>query len=171
MSRRAWLVGGCSVAVLAGLWWTSGGSAGDGPFEVVQKRRRMEAPAFARGVQRAAPSRHRAALHEPAQQREARGHLRLRRLRPAAALHPRPSSKAAPAGRASFKPLPNAVATSSDRSLIVPRTEVHCRRCGGHLGHVFEDGPRPTRLRYCINGVSAELRKRTRQGRPESSTV
>ena len=53
-----------------------------------------------------------------------------------------------------FKPLPNAVGTSSDRSLIVARTEVHCRRCGGHLGHVFEDGPPPTKLRYCMNGVA-----------------
>ena len=48
-----------------------------------------------------------------------------------------------------YRPLPNAVAESSDRSLIVPRTDVHCRRCGGHLGHVFNDGPPPTGLRYC----------------------
>ena len=53
-----------------------------------------------------------------------------------------------------WAPLPNAVATRQDRSLGVLREEVHCRRCGGHLGHVFDDGPPPTGLRYCMNGLA-----------------
>jgi len=53
-----------------------------------------------------------------------------------------------------WAPLKNAVLTSDDRSLGESRTEVHCRRCGGHLGHVFDDGPKPTGLRYCMNGVA-----------------
>jgi peptide-methionine (R)-S-oxide reductase len=53
-----------------------------------------------------------------------------------------------------WQPLPGAVATTVDFKLIVPRTEYHCRRCGGHQGHVFKDGPRPTGLRYCNNGVA-----------------
>jgi len=56
-----------------------------------------------------------------------------------------------------FQPLDGAVETQSDRSLLMVRTEVHCSRCGGHLGHVFEDGPAPTGLRYCMNGTALDF--------------
>ena len=56
-----------------------------------------------------------------------------------------------------WQPLPGAIGTSTDHEIGYARTEVHCARCGGHLGHVFDDGPRPTGLRYCMNGVALQF--------------
>jgi peptide-methionine (R)-S-oxide reductase len=73
-----------------------------------------------------------------------------------------------------WEPLDGAVATTDDRSSGMERTEVHCSRCGGHLGHVFDDGPAPTDLRYCINGVAMTFKPapgRTPESLPAADAV
>jgi peptide-methionine (R)-S-oxide reductase len=60
-----------------------------------------------------------------------------------------------------YESLKDAVGTREDNSLFMTRTEVHCRRCGGHFGHVFDDGPKPTGMRHCINGLSLNFKPET----------
>ncbi|HEX9464221.1 MAG TPA: peptide-methionine (R)-S-oxide reductase MsrB [Alphaproteobacteria bacterium] len=68
-----------------------------------------------------------------------------------------------------WAPLENAIGTTEDRLFWMVRTEVHCRRCGRHLGHVFDAGPEPTGLRYCINGVALSFRPTSSDAHPPSS--
>ncbi len=58
-----------------------------------------------------------------------------------------------------IRSIENAIGTKEDNTLFVTRTEAHCRRCGGHLGHIFDDGPKPTGMRHCINGLALTFRK------------
>ena len=153
MTRRAWLVGGSSAALLAGLWWMQVETVSAATFEVVKSddewRRLLKGQAYT-------------VLRQHGTERPYSSPLNLEKR--AGTFHcagcelPLFSSDTkydSNTGWPSFyRPLANAVATKTDRSLLMTRTEVHCRRCGGHLGHVFEDGPKPTGLRYCMNGVA-----------------
>ena len=114
---------------------------------------RMEASAHAGAIQRSASGRNRAPVHQPAQRGEARRYIRVRRC--ALPLFSSQMKFDSGTGWPSFFTLiPGSLATKEDFSLVLPRTEYHCVRCAGHQGHVFDDGPAPTGLRYCNNGVA-----------------
>jgi peptide-methionine (R)-S-oxide reductase len=155
--RRLLLLGGSGLAVIAGIsWMRSGDGHAAGTFEVEKSDddwRRMLEPAQYRVLRQHATERpHSSPLN---------GEKRKGTFSCAGCDLPLFSSgtkfESGTGWPSYYDPLPNAVGTSSDRSLLVPRTEVHCRRCGGHLGHVFNDGPPPTGLRYCINGAALKF--------------
>jgi peptide-methionine (R)-S-oxide reductase len=156
ITRQAWLVGGVSLAVLAGLWWLRDDPVRAGTFEIVRSDdewRRILKPAAYKVLRQHGTERPHSS---PLNHEKRRGVFACAGC--ALPLFASETKFESGTGWPSFfRPLPDAVGTSSDRSLIVRRTEVHCRRCGGHLGHVFEDGPPPTGLRYCINGVALDF--------------
>jgi peptide-methionine (R)-S-oxide reductase len=153
MTRRAWLVGGSSVAVLAALWWMRGGSASAETFEIVKSDdewRSLLKPAAYKVLRREGTEM---PYSSPLNKEHRAGTFACAGCD--LPLFASETKFESGTGWPSFyKPLPDAVGTTSDRSLLMMRTAVHCRRCGGHLGHVFDDGPKPTGLRYCMNGVA-----------------
>jgi len=112
--------------------------------------------AHAGAVQRAAQGRHRAPVHEPLNNEKRKGTFVC-----AGCELPLFESKTkydSGTGWPSFyQGIAGRVETTVDQKLIYPRTEYHCARCGGHQGHVFDDGPKPTGLRYCNNGVALKF--------------
>ena len=151
MTRRDMLLGfsGCAIgALVAGL---AGTAADAGTFEVTlsdaEWRKRLDPQAYAI-LRRQATER---AFTSPLNREHRPGIFVCKGC--ALPLFSAKTKFDSGTGWPSFwRPLPNAVRTSVDHDLGYIRTEVHCRRCGGHLGHVFDDGPRPTGLRYCMNG-------------------
>lgn len=156
MDRRTLLstvaISGVAAAAL-GWFWTRGSRAAAGKFEVTKSDaewRRQLTPAQYyvlrdHGTERAGTS--------PLDKEKRKGNFHCAGCD--LAVYSSDAKYDSGTGWPSFwKPLPNAVGTSPDNTLFTTRTEVHCRRCGGHLGHVFEDGPAPTGLRYCMNGVA-----------------
>lgn len=155
MTRRELLLG--TASCLAGMAWTlEAEAASNDAFEIVRTEaewRRLLTPAQY------------AVLRE--KETERAGSSRLVREKRRGTFHCAGCDLAVYSSRAKFDSgtgwpsfwaaLEGAVGTREDNSLFMRRTEVHCRRCGGHLGHIFDDGPPPTGLRHCINGVALKF--------------
>jgi peptide-methionine (R)-S-oxide reductase len=153
MTRRGWLAGGGSIALLAALWWMRDDRADAATFELVksdEEWKRLLSSAAYKVLRHESTER---PYSSPLNKEHRKGIFAC-----AGCDLPLFSSATkfeSGTGWPSFyQPLSDAVRSSTDRSLLIARTEVHCRRCGGHLGHVFDDGPKPTGLRYCMNGVA-----------------
>jgi peptide-methionine (R)-S-oxide reductase len=154
IDRRIWLLGGGAVAVLAGSRWLDGNDVQAAvPFEIHKSD--AEWRHLLSKAQYEVLRLHRTETpgSSPLNREKRQGVFAC-----AACELPLFSSATkydSHTGWPSFyAPLDGAIGTATDHVLLLPRTEVHCRRCGGHLGHVFQDGPRPTGLRYCINGIA-----------------
>ena len=153
LTRRTMILAGTALASAAGLWWIYGTSEARGRFEI--ERTDAEWRGLLTRAQFDVLRLHRteAPGSSPLNQEKRKGTYAC-----AGCALPLFSSDTKYDSRTGwpsfFEPLANALGTKRDFALLIPRTEVHCRRCGGHLGHVFEDGPPPTGLRYCMNGIA-----------------
>ena len=157
LDRRTLLMGGAAVALFAGLRWLHGSDVqAAGPFEIDKSD--SEWRRLLTKAQYEVLRLHRTEIpgSSPLNHETRAGTFAC-----AACDLPLFSSETKYDSRTGwpsfYRPLPNAVGTSTDHILLMARTEVHCRRCGGHLGHVFQDGPPPTGLRYCMNGVAMKF--------------
>jgi peptide-methionine (R)-S-oxide reductase len=153
LTRRSLLLGGAAVTSLASLWWVYDTSEAAGSFEI--ERTQAEWRSLLTKSQFDVLRLHRTESPGSSQL----NHEKRKGIFACAGCDlPLFSSETKYDSRTGwpsfYQPLPNAVGTRRDYALMLPRTEVHCRRCGGHLGHVFQDGPPPTGLRYCMNGVA-----------------
>jgi peptide-methionine (R)-S-oxide reductase len=152
-SRRSFILGGAALASAAGFWWIYDTSEARGRFEI--ERTDAEWRGLLTRAQFDVLRLHRTEVpgSSPLNHEKRNGVYACAGC--ALPLFASETKYDSRTGWPSFwEPLENAVGTERDSSWGMVRTSVHCARCGGHLGHVFEDGPQPTGLRYCMNGVA-----------------